>query len=305
MKILVLKPTRPNFTERLIKYFFDNFRDFLQQNSCSLIIEKIISKNDNMKYWKSDNIDTLKKNFNEKYSDLDYILLFQYTSYYKEILDDLRKFKIIFINTEQSTNTKNKRLFDNFRYLNDHGKYIFIDYNQENYTNFEKYIDHQNYLTLEPYLHNFRDNYEKTIDIGIYNRQSKHDNEFVKKFIPNIYPKCQNMLGKFNKDRLNFIGKCKIFINIHAQENYKICETHRVNELVASRCIVISQKCLNEELVGLGDYILFAENNKIEEITLDVLNNYDRYYEKIFAKKTNNDIFEKIGKKYVTFIKIL
>lgn len=106
------------------------------------------------------------------------------------------------------------------------------------------------------------------------------------------------MAGKFNEKRIKFISKCKIFINIHANKNYKICETHRINELVASKCLIVSQRCLNEELVELKDFIFFVDDDKIENFVTKLLENYDEYYEKIYGNKKNIDIFKKIRENY-------
>jgi hypothetical protein len=303
MKFLVLQLTHPDFIGRLIKYFFYYFKNFLLENGNEVIIERIIDNNSNLNYWKNTNINTLKDKLSTIYKDIDYIIIFQYITNYPDFYEEFKKFKLIIINTEQTTNP-NKRIKKTVEYLNEYTNYKLIDYNRENFLYFKNFINKKDYFVLEPNYSFIKDNHQKTIDIGIYNRETLHDKKFISLNLSNLINKTVNMKGKFNQKRLDFISKCKIFINIHAGRKYKIGETHRLNELIAHKCIVISQKCLNEDLIKLNKYIIFCDDDKIEETTLDVLKNYDKYYESIFNNQKNKLIFEEINKEYKFFLKI-
>jgi len=297
---MVLTKTYPDFTNRLIKYFYQNFKTILVNCGHQFVEKKIIDETSNLKYWKRMNKDNIIERLNKNENEVDCLIIFQYINNYKGFEKVFKKYKIILINTEQTTNLT-KRIKNTVQYLVDHGNYIFIDYNRENHEYYGKFIEKDKYFVLEPYLANFKDNYNKTIDIAIYKRKCKYNDFLVEKYLKNIYPKCQNMAGKFNQKRIDFIGKCKIFINIHATNNYKICETHRINELVASKCLIISQRCSNEDLVELKDFIFFVDDDKIEKFVEDLLENYEEYYQKIYCNKKNMDIFNGIYKKYQVF----
>jgi len=297
MKFLTLTKTYPDFTNRLIKYFYQNMRIILEKQGHQIIEKKIIDETSNLKYWKRMNKEDIIKELENNDFGVDYLIIFQYINNYKSFEEVFKKYKIILINTEQTTNIT-RMIKNTVEYLKEHNNYIFVDYNRENYLYFSKFIDESRYLVLEPYLGNFKDEYNKTIDLAIYRRKCKYNDFLVENHLKNIITKCENMAGKFNKKRIEFIAKCKIFINIHANKNYKICETHRVNELVASKCLIVSQRCLNEELVELKNFIFFVDDDKIEEFTENLLENYDEYYEKIYGNKKNQDIFRKIRDKY-------
>ena len=297
MKFLTLTKTYPDFTNRLIKYFYENLRVILEGEGHQIIEKKIIDESSNLKYWKRMNKENIIKKLENNDFGVDYLIIFQYINNYNGFEEVFKKYKIILINTEQTTNIT-KRIKNTVEYLLQHNNYIFADYNRENYQYYSKFIDESKYLVLEPYLGNFKDRYEKSIDIAIYKRKCKYNDFLVDNYLKNVFPKCENMAGKFNKKRIEFIGKCKIFINIHACNKYKICETHRINELVASRCLIVSQRCLNEELVELKDFIFFVDDDKIEEFVENLLENYEEYYDKIYGDRKNKDIFGKIRDKY-------
>ena len=80
MKFLVLQLTHPDFINRLIKYFFQYFKDFLIENNNEVFIERIIDNKSNLNYWKKTNIDILKNKLKNVYKDIDYIIIFQCTA---------------------------------------------------------------------------------------------------------------------------------------------------------------------------------------------------------------------------------
>lgn len=301
MKFLVLQLTHPDFINRLIKYFFQYFKDFLIENNNEVFIERIIDNKSNLNYWKKTNIDILKNKLENVYKDIDYIIIFQYINNYPDFYEEFKNFKIILINTEQTTNL-NKRINDTVQYLKEHNNYKLIDYNKENFRYFSKYISEKNYFVLEPNYSFIKDYHEKNIDIGIYNRETNHDRNIISKYLSNVIGKTNNMRGKFNKKRLDFISRCKIFINIHAGRKYLIGETHRLNELISHKCIVISQRCLDEKLMKLSNFIIFCDNENLEDKINEVLENYQFYFNKFFGNKTNLEIFNEINNEYINFI---
>ena len=83
----------------------------------------------------------------------------------------------------------------------------------------------------------------------------------------------------------------KIFINLHKNDKTSLLETLRIHELIKYRVIIISQKCIccNDPL---SKYVIFVDDNKLISKSIDVLNNYDYYFNKIYGKLTNKEIFE-------------
>lgn len=301
MKFLVLQLTHPDFINRLIKYFFQYFKDFLIENNNEVFIERIIDNKSNLNYWKKTNIDILKNKLENVYKDIDYIIIFQYINNYPDFYEEFKNFKLLLINTEQTTNP-NKRINDTVQYLKEHNNYKLIDYNKENFRYFSKYISEKNYFVLEPNYSFIKNIHEKNIDIGIYNRETNHDKNIISKYLSKVIGKTNNMRGKFNKKRLDFISRCKIFINIHAGRKYLIGETHRLNELISHKCIVISQRCLDEKLMKLSNFIIFCDNENLEDKINEVLENYQFYFNKFFENKTNLEMFNEINNEYINFI---
>ena len=92
---------------------------------------------------------------------------------------------------------------------------------------------------------------------------------------------------KMNKDKwLNTL--------IQYEEDYTINEQIRINRCIFNKMIVISQTGRNDNLLYLKDYIIFCKYENIVEKTIEVLNNYKFYYDKIF----NNFNLRKINTYY-------
>jgi len=166
------------------------------------------------------------------------------------------------------------------------------DYSKGNLINYEnKYNLNKNILNLlEPNYNYIIEPISKNINIGVYVRFCNDD--FKDKYLCNL--KTRNMAGLWRDRRLEFVKRCKIFINIHAADDFKICETHRVYELIAVRCIVVSQRCDYEKDITLYKYIIFEDDDKIVDKVNDILENYDDYYNKIYGNITNKEIFKDI-----------
>lgn len=238
---------------------------------------------------------------NRFHPDLKIVIVFQSFHFFDKLVNILndfdKKLTIIYISTPQ-TNAKNNTEVIQKNYniikklLEKHDVHI-VDYS---YINLEYYkILYQNtnasFNILQYKCDIIEDKlYEKDIDIAIYNRKNYYNNNIVDNF-KQINP--ENMKGLWKNNRLDFIKRCKIFINLHAEADYNICETFRINELVAYRCIIVSQRCMKEELVTFKDYIFFVDDNDIENKCLEILNDYDNIYKKLFLK-TKHKIFTPI-----------
>jgi len=120
---------------------------------------------------------------------------------------------------------------------------------------------------------------QKNIDIiCLFNNEyrNKIKNKYLSKL--NIY----NFRNHWEDKRRNIFKKTKILINLHAGENYKIGETFRINEALENKIIIISQHCYKNEL--LDKRIIFCDDNEIQEKCIEVLKNYDYYYNLFYSK---------------------
>lgn len=95
MRFLTLTKTYPDFTNRLIKYFYQNFRIILQNNNHEIIEKKIIDENSNLKYWKRMNKEDIIKKLENNDLKIDYLIIFQYINNYngfEEVLENIKLF---------------------------------------------------------------------------------------------------------------------------------------------------------------------------------------------------------------------
>jgi hypothetical protein len=71
--------------------------------------------------------------------------------------------------------------------------------------------------------------------------------------------------------------------------------------LIRYRVIIISQKCIDYS-DPLSKYVIFVEDKELLSKAIDILENYDEYYKKIYGNLTNQEIFEEINLNYQKFI---
>jgi hypothetical protein len=109
------------------------------------------------------------------------------------------------------------------------------------------------------------------------------------------------LLTNFGKERDKLFSRLKIFINLHKNEKSNLLETLRIYNLIYFRVIIISQKCIDYQ-DELQEFIIYEEDNLLLKKSLEILNNYDFYFNKIYGNKTNKIIFEKINNYYINFL---
>jgi hypothetical protein len=166
----------------------------------------------------------------------------------------------------------------------------------------ESYVHEIIYL---PYQYNIREiflleNIEKKYkyDIGIINALPKKDssvNSVLKYKRTEIYEKllsmnynCINITG-WDNDRDKIIKECKIILNIHHFEPYKIFEHIRCDRLIFSNKIIISEKSLNMDDLDIFDYVIWKDYDKIIDYINIVLNDFETY-QNCLEKKSKKDI---------------
>lgn len=169
-----------------------------------------------------------------------------------------------------------------------------VDYSIENIT----YINKNNNILSLPYQLNELEisklkefvSVEKTYDIA---------------FVGTISPKRKKILSELKNNGLNIleihifgdqrdklIGSAKILLNIHFSDDYNMHETFRCDRFVFANMLVISESSIYNNLLDTSNLVIFVNYNNIVEKVMDVIDNYNNYYEQLISK--NNLLFEHI-----------
>lgn len=198
---------------------------------------------------------------------------------------------IYIFNTEQMC-----KKYDNWceNMNNIHKQIKIIDFSKENL----KYMDETYSYFFLPYqvnyseLHNFKKDKEICIisDNNISKRR-KYIVEKLKQHNINV-----DIISGFGKQRDLQIFKYKIILNIGWTECCKIFESIRCDRCVYNKMIVISDTKDDQNSNYLKDFIIFEEYEKIPNRVINVLQNYDTIYKKLFENFDIQEIDNKIKK---------
>ena len=183
--------------------------------------------------------------------------------------------KFFILNIEQFTN---KKIFD---FIKQHQN--IIDYSYENVLYTKTHLNIKNHLWF-PYGYNPDEiyNYEKTQNICLIGRSPRR-NMVINKFNDNKCPITQlNRIFGMERDKQLFTFK--ILINVHNDSNYVIHEVMRCDRCVFNKMIVINENSLYNNSL-LSKFMIFVDYNKIAETAINVINNYEYYYNKLFIEQ--------------------
>jgi hypothetical protein len=171
-----------------------------------------------------------------------------------------------------------------------------IDYSKSNIYCLKSKNINNNILYI-PYLVNYNEiyNYDKIYDIAyighFVNEKSYRMNIINSLNKSNIKT---NEIKGFDIERDKLLFKYKILLNIHYDKKYNIFEQMRCNRCIFNKVIVITQKSIDIDF-ELKEYIIESEYDNLVDTTINVINNYKYYYDKLFS---NFDI-DKISKNYL------
>jgi|SaaInlLV_10m_DNA_3_1039740.scaffolds.fasta_scaffold01671_6 hypothetical protein len=87
---------------------------------------------------------------------------------------------------------------------------------------------------------------------------------------------CVNILG-WGKERDEIIKKCKVIVNVHHFECYKIFQHIRCDRLVFANKLVVSEHSLVVDDLDIKNHVMWADYNNILETTLKAVGNFDHY----------------------------
>ena len=197
--------------------------------------------------------------------------------------------KLYYINIEQLSHK------DYFNVLNKINKNIsIIDYSEENV----KFLQNNyKYFLFPPFYYVNNEHINKTIDVLSICNNSYREMIFNK---INVNAAFKKMAIKdcYDKIRDDLFDKTKIYINIHCSDNHNTMELIRIVNLICKKVIVISQQSICSELLFFKDYIIICNSPELfSEYVDEILNNYEKYYYKIY-----ND-FDKKYNEYINYIK--
>ena len=157
-----------------------------------------------------------------------------------------------------------------------HNPIKIIDYSLANIQCLLQYRKDLYYL---PYMVNRNEimNYEKIYDIACIGCWTDSYRLNITNQIPNI-----NIIEGYGKERDEKLFRHKILLNVHFNERFKIFEQMRCNRCIMNKMIVISEKSLDMDF-ELKKYIIECEYCDLVSTTKKVLENYEFYYNKLFA----------------------
>jgi hypothetical protein len=102
-----------------------------------------------------------------------------------------------------------------------------------------------------------------------------------------------NLVSGFGRQRDSQLFQYKILLNIGQTNYFNIFESIRCDRCIYNKMIVISDFKEDMDKHYLKDYIIFEKYENIPDKVIDVLNNYDYYYDKLY-KNFDFDKIEKI-----------
>lgn len=160
---------------------------------------------------------------------------------------------------------------------------IIIDYSHSNFKYY--YTEYKQYFL--PYQINYNEifDYKKVNDVCLIgtidniptNRQ--HIIDLLKE--KNIHV---DIVSGFGKERDITLFKYKIILNIgYYPDNYRIFENIRCDRCVYNNMIVISDIKEDIDDYYLKDHVIFTDYSNIPAKVIEVLSNYESYYNKLFS----------------------
>jgi hypothetical protein len=102
------------------------------------------------------------------------------------------------------------------------------------------------------------------------------------------------IVSGFNKQRDYDVFQHKVLLNIGYTDEYNKMESIRCDRCIYNKMIVISDNKEDSDNYYLKEHIIFEEYQNIANKVVDILNNYDEYYNKLFESFNINDIKQKI-----------
>jgi hypothetical protein len=193
--------------------------------------------------------------------------------------------KYFILNIEQLCNHKKIKYIINEQNI--------IDYSTENLILAKSKLNKQN-LFYFPYGYNPNEirNFEKTKNIAIIANYKNARRCKIMNELSNSNCEFTNIDGLFSERRDEILFRHKILVNIHFDQNYMIHENMRCDRCIFNKMIVISEKSLFDEKLPLNKFMILVDYDEIVETSINVSNNYEFYYNKIFVEQNFDSFME-------------
>lgn len=87
---------------------------------------------------------------------------------------------------------------------------------------------------------------------------------------------CLNILG-WGAERDALIKKCKVIVNVHHFECYKIFQHIRCDRLVFANKLIVSENSLCVNDLDIKNHVLWADYKDLVQTTMNAVENFDQY----------------------------
>lgn len=174
---------------------------------------------------------------------------------------------------------------DKFHYLNSLN-YV-IEYSLPNIKNISSCDIYKDYLSkviyISPTLYEPNFLGTKTEVITLFDYSSNLRRASILSQMDNIGIKNTIVTNCFSNECLEKLyKKTKIMVNVHQTDHHHTFEELRVLPSLLNGVIIISEDVPLKEEIPYGEFIIWSDYNDIPKKTLEVIENYDFYYDKIF-----------------------
>lgn len=181
--------------------------------------------------------------------------------------------------------------------------YKYIDYSKTNIKILMDKLGATDYIYLpyqivEPELYYNKGNNNKIYDIGaiaLYNSRKRRE---ILDSLNNLKGVQIKHICDWGEQRDKVLFQCKILINVHYSDIHTVYEEIRCNRCTANRVIVVSEESMyqsDEAIIPFKNHIIFVPYDQLISKALDVLANYEKYYQELFNdndKDIENHIIE-------------
>ena len=87
---------------------------------------------------------------------------------------------------------------------------------------------------------------------------------------------CLNILG-WGAERDELIKKCKVIVNVHHFECYKIFQHIRCDRLVFANKLIVSENSLCVDDLDIKNHVIWSDYKNLLQTTMDVVQKFDHY----------------------------
>ena len=94
---------------------------------------------------------------------------------------------------------------------------------------------------------------------------------------------------------LNTYDKTKIMVNVHQTDHHHTFEELRVLPALLNGVIIVSEDVPLKETIPYNEFIIWCSYDDIPKKTLEVINNYDYYFDKLFTNSNIEAILDNIN----------